>query len=297
MKPKLYLVNGPLGAGKTTIVKHLVQQAAFSGARLIENEFASTSVDTGQLHEHVAEIATIAGSCICCSTGDELIDALRTFANGTEPVIVEATGVANSLKIVEKLIVNDVLGLYDLAHAMFVYDAAEHSATLLQQYKDELRAADIVLVTKSDIVTTEATHRLFDDLKALGVRRSLAVIDGNIDIDTLEDSSRIVYYFAEHDGAPEAHTELPRFTVIDTVDLCAAGHEIEELWHVLHSRYSLRRMKGAWPTRSGTVIHVEATPSQCRVSESATAEDLSLVLIGADAHRVTRDVILRLLDA
>ena len=45
-KIALYLVNGALGAGKTTLVDFLVQQPEFTGARVVENEFASESIDS-----------------------------------------------------------------------------------------------------------------------------------------------------------------------------------------------------------------------------------------------------------
>ena len=45
-KITLYLVNGALGAGKTTLVDFLVQQPEFAGARVVENEFASESIDS-----------------------------------------------------------------------------------------------------------------------------------------------------------------------------------------------------------------------------------------------------------
>ena len=47
-KIALYLVNGALGAGKTTLVDFLVQQPEFAGARVIENEFASESINNGK---------------------------------------------------------------------------------------------------------------------------------------------------------------------------------------------------------------------------------------------------------
>ena len=48
-KIALYLVNGALGAGKTTLVDFLVQQPEFAGARVIENEYASESIDSCML--------------------------------------------------------------------------------------------------------------------------------------------------------------------------------------------------------------------------------------------------------
>ena len=54
-KIALYLVNGALGAGKTTLVDFLVQQPEFAGARVIENEFASESIDSCRLAQRVDE--------------------------------------------------------------------------------------------------------------------------------------------------------------------------------------------------------------------------------------------------
>ena len=82
----LYLVNGALGAGKTTLLQYLLQQEQYSGARVIENEFAAESVDSALVARHADEVATIAGSCICCSSGDELISLLRTFSSSNAPV-------------------------------------------------------------------------------------------------------------------------------------------------------------------------------------------------------------------
>ena len=58
-KIKLYLVNGALGAGKTTLVDYLVRQPEFAGARVIENEFASVSVDSCTLAQRVDEVAAV----------------------------------------------------------------------------------------------------------------------------------------------------------------------------------------------------------------------------------------------
>ncbi len=124
-KIALYLVNGALGAGKTTLVDFLVQQPEFAGARVIENEFASESVDSCTLAQRVDEVATIAGECICCSSGEELIDILHNFAiSGKAPVIIESTGVANTLRVVEKLLAGDTFMQYDLKQSLYVVDGA-----------------------------------------------------------------------------------------------------------------------------------------------------------------------------
>ena len=120
MKNKLYLINGALGSGKTTLLQFLLKQPDFKNVRVIENEFASSSIDSNVLKEHAHDIETIAGGCICCSTGTELVDILNKYAKTKEPVIIESTGVANTLKVVEQLILSDVLEKYEITNVLYI---------------------------------------------------------------------------------------------------------------------------------------------------------------------------------
>ena len=88
MKNKLYLINGALGSGKTTLLQFLLKQPDFKNVRVIENEFASSSIDSNVLKEHAHDIETIAGGCICCSTGTELVDILNKYAISKFPTTV-----------------------------------------------------------------------------------------------------------------------------------------------------------------------------------------------------------------
>ena len=181
MNTPLYLINGPLGAGKTTLLRHLLSTPEFKSARVIENEYASTSVDTAQLHDHTAEIQTIAGVCICCSTGDELTEALKSLASSSDPVIIEATGVANSLQLIEKIVVADMLDLYTIKKAIFVLDAVEATAALeatIETYTQELRAADVVYLSKTDLVSDAAVSELEAQLQILSVNSLVRLEEG-----------------------------------------------------------------------------------------------------------------------
>jgi G3E family GTPase len=168
VKLALYLINGPLGAGKTTLLKYLLSTAQFADARVVENEYASQSVDTQQLALHSAEVKTIAGVCICCSTGRELTVALEELAEQSDaPVIIEATGVANSLVLVEKLAAAQLLEYYELRHAVFVLDAAEPSAdperkevVVLNLMSAECQALQVCPLTRSATGVTLETGEL-----------------------------------------------------------------------------------------------------------------------------------------
>lgn len=289
-KPSLYLINGPLGAGKTTFLRYLLSRPEFTTARVIENEFASVSIDTIALHDHTAEVQTIAGVCICCSNGDELVEALMSLANSEDPVIIEATGVANSLQLVEKLVLGDVLESYHLAHAVFVLDAAETTKEQLVEYADELTAADTVLVSKLDLVDEAEKQTLFGVLREIGVHQAIPVIDGVVELDFLRGPSNILGFFAEHASELRTHDSGVNYAVVTLQEL-VEPRQLKKVWQRISRQYSLRRMKGSVTDVSGVCWHVEATPAQIRVTRGDSGEPSQLVFIGSAAQDITRHVL------
>jgi len=294
MKPDLYLINGPLGAGKTTFLKELLKLPQHKDARIIENEFANTSVDTEQLHDHHAEVQTIAGVCICCSTGDELTDALGLLSKSSAPVIIEATGIANSLRLIEKIVNADMLDVYTVRHAIFILDAIEASDNLegtLDTYRHELQAADTVFVSKSDLLDTVQVEQLMDALSGLDVQQVSFANEGVFDPVLLEAESRILDYFAQLDEPIDNHEEGASYTVIDTSVVSLEASQLELVWQTIRLEYGIRRMKGNIQSANGTMWHIEATPHQCKVS-SYESGALRLVVIGKDATLVTLESVL-----
>lgn len=293
-KSALYLVNGALGAGKTTLVDFLVQQPEFAGARVVENEFASESIDSCTLAQRVDELATIAGECICCSSGEELIDILHNFAiSGKAPVIIESTGVANTLRVLEKLLASDVFEQYDLKQSLYVVDGAEArvdglSETLLA----EAQAADTVLISKLDLLAENDRQQLIETLLQQGLTNVVNMDHGKFDLVRLDDKSQILDYLLLHEPAENVTENTLNYSVVDVASLAISAEKIENIWTNLRSKYALRRMKGA-VADGNEIYHIEATPQQMRVTRGAIDESLKLVVIGERAREVTRAVIMK----
>ena len=293
-KIALYLVNGALGAGKTTLVDFLVQQPEFAGARVIENEFASESIDSCTLAQRVDELATIAGECICCSSGEELVDILHNFAiNGRAPVIIESTGVANTLRVVEKLLAGDVFEQYDLKQSLYVVDGAEARADgLAEALLAEARAADMVLISKLDLLAEKDHQQLIETLLQQGVTDVVNIDHGKFDLVQLGGESHILDYLLLHEPVKNAAEYALNYSVIDVAELAISAEKIENIWASLRDKYALRRMKGA-VAGGNEIYHIEATPQQIRVTRGAIDESLKLVVIGERACEITRAVIMK----
>ncbi len=295
MKPPLYLINGPLGSGKTTLLKFLLSREEFANARIIENEFASTDIDATQLAQHQAEVRSISGLCVCCSNDKELTNTLEELAErSTDPVIVESSGVANSLVLIEKLAASRLLDYYDLRHAFFIIDAAEFSTrpNLFDQYREELAAADTVLISKTDLLEPEDTFELINRTTSLrsGPVESMHFGEFNFALD--DQPSGIIDYYYAHQDATREHENDSSFIIITTSEHEIQPATVHEKWPHLVKAYGAERMKGA-VRYNGEVWHVEATPSQCRITPSENPQEaLSLVVIGSDAHHISETYLL-----
>ena len=293
-KIALYLVNGALGAGKTTLVDFLVQQPQFTGARVIENEFASESIDSCTLAQRVDEMATIAGECICCSSGEELVDILHNFAiSGKAPVIIESTGVANTLRVVEKLLASDVFEQYDLKQSLYVVDGAEARVDgLTEALLAETRAADMVLISKLDLLAEKDRQQLIETLLQQGLTKVVMMDHGKFDLARLGSESRILDYLLLHEPAENAAENALNYSVVDVAELAISAENIEKIWTNLRIKYALRRMKGAIAD-GDEVFHIEATPQQVQVTRGTADEPLKMVIIGERAREITRAVIMK----
>lgn len=290
MKIPLYLINGPLGAGKTTLLRSLLASNSFALARVIENEFASTSIDTEQLHEHQVEVRTIAGICICCSTDHELVDTLHDLALSSDPVIIEATGVANSLMLIEKLAAANLFAQYELKHGLFVLDGAEVTTrpSIITDHLQEIAAADTLLISKTDLIEPEDIMSLIDRLSTIRSGPIDTVLSGAIDISLLDTPSGMIDFYLSADSIYRNQEREPSYTILPSDEYELDPERLSALWPSLVSKYGLERMKGGIAFNN-TTWHIEATPSQIRITPSGTSESLSLVCIGGRAHELTQE--------
>lgn len=290
MKAKLYLVNGSLGAGKTTLLSNVLSWPKFKKARIVENEFANVSVDSNRLHKHDREIKTIAGLCICCSSGTELTDALNQLVEeSSEPVFIEATGVANSIRLIEKMVVDGVLDSYDLSGAWFVVDAVEighgNVARNLSSSMAEIKLADAVLITKTDLVRESVAQQIENLIRKEGAADIFRVVDGGVDKSIVNIKSTIASKLAKLDSIPDPTVDDSSYSVIDTKEMKISRSDFESAWPLLRSKYDLRRAKGDIYEGSNS-HHVEATPSHISFSPIGGEELGKLVLIGGEASRI-----------
>lgn len=149
------VIGGYLGAGKTTLLNHLLSTATSRLAVLV-NDFGEINIDAGLIESHDGETITLANGCICCSMVDGLAAALESVLAldpRPERLVIEASGVADPGTVAGFCHGPGLL----LDAVVVVVDVETVRAKVADVYvgdmvTSQLRAADIVLVNKADLV-------------------------------------------------------------------------------------------------------------------------------------------------
>ncbi len=151
---KIDIFSGFLGAGKTTLIKKLIEEA-YKGEKLvlIENEFGEIGIDGGFLKEAGVEITEMNSGCICCSLVGDFGDALKKVLDDFHPdrVLIEPSGVgrlSDVLKAVQKVEGPDVVlnGRTVVADArrakLFIKNFSEF-------YSDQIKTATSIILSRT----------------------------------------------------------------------------------------------------------------------------------------------------
>lgn len=203
MKIPATVITGFLGAGKTTLVRHMLENANGKRIALIINEFGDLGVDREMVKGCGIEgcedengddnVIELANGCICCTVADEFLptmEALLERASPPDHIVIETSGLAlpkplvkafNWPEIRSKVTVDGVVAVID-THAVdlgrFASDEAtvqemretdenlDHDNPLEDVFEDQLLCADMVLLNKSDLVEEGRLGEIKADLQA-----------------------------------------------------------------------------------------------------------------------------------
>ena len=152
----LVVVGGWLGAGKTTLVNRLLRHAGGQRIAVLVNDFGEVGIDADLIEGGMeAGVMALAGGCLCCSYGADLVGSLRQIAARTPPpdlILLECSGVglpaavARSAALAPEVAVQGTVGLVDVSAVRRQATEPYVGDTVGQQ----LREADLLLLNHAD---------------------------------------------------------------------------------------------------------------------------------------------------
>lgn len=202
MKPEknipITIVAGFLGAGKTSLINHLLQNDCFQCQAVLVNDFGAAKLDIHRLAPD--GIVQLVHGCICCSSRRDLqtgIDKIISAKLAPEQILIEASGVADPGEIATALKTPE-LKMRVAVEEIITVVAADQILTLkgemAQLAKTQLAAAHLIVVNKIDLVSAGQLNSVLgwlQDLKA-GVP-ILSVKHGDVPKEILPIKSLFLY--------------------------------------------------------------------------------------------------------
>jgi cobalamin biosynthesis protein CobW len=186
------VITGFLGAGKTSLIQHLLRNANGRRLALIINEFGEFGVD-GEILKGCGidtcreeDIVELANGCICCTVADDFLPTMETLLNRADPpdhIIIETSGLAlpkplvrafNWPEVRTRVTVDGIIAVVDgpaAASGMFAEDpqavaaqrrddpSLDHDSPLEELFEDQINCADLVVLNKVDQLDDGARHR------------------------------------------------------------------------------------------------------------------------------------------
>jgi cobalamin biosynthesis protein CobW len=178
------VITGFLGAGKTTLIRHLMQNPQGKRLAILVNEFGTVGVDGDILKScaddncPVENIVELANGCICCTVADDFIptiEALMAMPVRPDHILIETSGLALPKPLLKafdwpairsKITVDGVIALADaeaVAAGRFAPDVGaveaqraadpslDHETPLSEVFEDQILCADLILLSKADL--------------------------------------------------------------------------------------------------------------------------------------------------
>ncbi|MEO5804990.1 cobalamin biosynthesis protein CobW [Devosia sp.] len=251
------VITGFLGAGKTTLVRHLLTHAKGKRIALIINEFGDIGVDKAVLAGcgddtcREEDMIELANGCICCTVAEDFIPTMTALLDRPEQfdhIIIETSGLAlpqplirafNWPEIKARVTVDAVVTVADaaaLSEGRFASNEAavdaqrksdamlDHETPLGELFEDQLVAADLIILNKSDLVSASALDAVEAELLT-ELRPGTKIIrtsNGHVDLGALlglgmstEDNieQRQSHHELEHGGEGHEHDDFDSFSL------------------------------------------------------------------------------------
>ena len=229
------VLSGFLGAGKTTVLSHILNNRQGKKVAVIVNDMSEINIDAGIVKNEVSlnhseeKLVEMSNGCICCTLREDLLLEVNKLAKEKkfDYLVIESTGISEPLPVAETFTFADETGvslsdvarldtmvtvvdavnfLKDYEEAKYLKDSGESlgeddDRSVADLLVDQIEFADILLVSKTDLVESEDIEKLKAILKSLNTNAQiLPISQGQVDVEEVLDTG--LFDFEKAQQAP-----------------------------------------------------------------------------------------------
>src|ERR1700733_9235262 len=166
MSVPVMLMTGFLGAGKTTVVNHLLAHAGGKRIAAVVNDFGAINIDAELIAGATDGVVSLSNGCICCSLEGDLLRTLATLLRRDpqpELIVIETSGVADPADVVRNLMDPVIWREAPLETVLCVVDATIDITKLDDALlRSQIRSADVIALSKTDIADPKSGAKVRD---------------------------------------------------------------------------------------------------------------------------------------
>ena len=236
------VLSGFLGAGKTTVLSHILNNRQGKKVAVIVNDMSDINIDASTIKSGVSlnysneKLVEMSNGCICCTLREDLLIEVGKFANDGrfDYLVIESTGISEPLPVAETFtfadengvslsdvatldtmvtVVDAVNFLNDYEQANDLQDTGESlgeddERSVADLLVDQVEFADVILISKTDLITNDELNRLTAILNTLNTQANIIPIsNGHININEVLNTG--LFNFERAQQAPGWLKEMP----------------------------------------------------------------------------------------
>ena len=273
----LTLISGYLGTGKTTLINNLLRTTKKKIALLV-NDFGDVNIDESLIEARTDSVLSIAGGCVCCSYGNELIETLESMNSNEilpDHIVLEASGIALPSKIIQTISLMDFLAFHG---TVLLTDASRLRSQLNDLYISDtislqIEQHDLLVLNKTDLLKEDELLHCIDTLsKRFEIRKFLKTVNAYI-----EEEDMLLDFGPSHKINLEKKQE---HGFISSTIKPTGTMNAEALSTLLRDPvYNIERAKGFFKNKKGEVCTIQYDGLTLKIEKTEKNEKESVFVV------------------
>ena len=279
----LTLISGYLGTGKTTLINQLLRTTKKKIALLV-NDFGDVNIDESLIESRTDSLLSIAGGCVCCSYGNELIETLESMNSSKilpDHIVLEASGIALPSKIIQTVSLMNFLSFHG---TVLLTDASRIQAQLNDVYisdtiRLQIQEHDLLVLNKTDLIGEEALSNCMDALlNNFQIRKLLTTVNAHIE------EKDLLLDFVPNEKYKSNEIKLEKkmgHGFISSTIKPTGTIDTDALSTLLRNpTYNIERAKGFFKNKNGEACEIQYDGLSLKIEKTKIKNDLVFVVIG-----------------
>ena len=279
----LTLISGYLGTGKTTLINNLLRTTKKKIALLV-NDFGDVNIDESLIEARTESVMSIAGGCVCCSYGNELIETLESMSSSKflpDHIVLEASGIALPSKIIQTISLMDFLSFHG---TVLLTDASRLTSQLNDVYISDtislqIEQHDLLVLNKTDLLSEDELSDCIDTVsKRFEIRKFLKTVNAHIE----EKDMLLDFDPSERDKSDKIKLEQKQEHGFISSTIKPTGTiNTDALSMLLQDPiYNIERAKGFFKNKKGEACTIQYDGLTLEIKKTENEKDPVFVVIG-----------------